>query len=488
MRLWMVPETKVPLAIHASRSPSADANRRHVSGRCVDSRTDRETPKVDKLPVPQQDITMAEPTIFCPKCKSEIKLTESLAAPLIEFTRKQYEQKLAEKDAEVGKREAAVREQQAALAKAHETINEQVAAKLKTERAGIAAEEAKKARVALSDEITKSQQEKAATDELLKQRDAKLAEAQKNELALRRERQELLEQKEQFELEKQRAIDAERANIREAALKEADEQGRFKLAEKEKTITDLQGKLQDALRKAEQGSQQLQGEVQEMELEALLREKFPHDSIEPVAKGEHGGDVLHRVFGPSGQPCGTILWESKRTKNWSDGWLPKLREDMRAAGAEVAVVASQTLPKDTDTFNLIDGVWVTSFKCAIPVAVALRHTMIEIAATRKAGEGQQAKMEMVYQYLMGPRFRHRVQAIVEKFTDMLDDLDKERKTMTRLWAKREEQIRGVIESTAGMYGDLQGIAGKTLTEIDGLNVNELDRGLGPKPILPASGS
>lgn len=419
---------------------------------------------------------MTEPTIVCPNCKTEIKLTESLAAPLIESTRRQYEQRIADKDADIAKREKAVKEQQAALTKAQESIDEQVAAKLKAERAAIAAAEAKKAREALADELTKAQEEMSAAEALLKDRDAKLAEARKNELELRQERQRLQEEKEQFELEKQRAIDAERTKIRESAQKDADEQARLKLAEKDKTITDLQAKLQDALRKAEQGSQQLQGEIQELELEAVLREQFPRDTIEPVPKGQFGGDVLHRVFGPSGQPCGTILWESKRTKNWSDGWLAKLREDMRAAGAEVAVVVSQVLPKDTDTFNLIDGVWVTSFKCAVPVAVALRHTLIELAATRTAGEGQQTKMEMVYQYLTGPRFRHRVQAIVEKFTDMQEDLERERKTMTRLWAKREEQIRGVIESTAGMYGDLQGIAGKTLQEIEGLDVPLLEQG------------
>lgn len=417
---------------------------------------------------------MTEPTIRCPKCKAEITITESLAAPLLESMRTEYERRLAEKESEIDARETAVKEQRAALAKAKATIDEQVAATLQAGRAAITAEEAKKARDALADDIAKAQQEKSAADALLKDRDAKLAEARKNELELRQERRRLQEEKEQFELEKQRAIDAERAKIRESAQKDADEQARLRIAEKDKTITDLQRKLQDALRKAEQGSQQLQGEIQELELEAILREKFPRDAIEPVPKGEHGGDVLHRVFGPSGQLCGTILWESKRTKNWSDGWLAKLREDMRAANAEVAIVASHVLPKDTDTFSLIDGVWVTSFKCAVPVAVALRHTLIEIAATRTAGEGQQTKMEMVYQYLTGPRFRHRVQAIVEKFSDMHDDLDKERKTMTRLWAKREEQIRGVIESTAGMYGDLQGIAGKSLQEIDGLTVKLLE--------------
>ncbi|MBX3352961.1 MAG: DUF2130 domain-containing protein [Phycisphaeraceae bacterium] len=417
---------------------------------------------------------MSEPTIACPKCKTEIKLTESLAGPLIESTRREYEQQIAARDAEFTEREKAIKEQQAAVVRAQQSIEEQVAAKLKIERASIASAEAKKAREALADELAKVREDKEATDALLKDRDAKLAEARKNELELRQARQRLQEEKDRFELDKQRAIDAERAKIREAAQKDADEQARLRIAEKDKTITDLQAKLQDALRKAEQGSQQLQGEIQELELEAILRDKFPHDSIEPVPKGQFGGDTLHRVFGPNGQPCGSILWESKRTKNWSDAWLTKLREDMRAAKAEVAVVVSQVLPKDTDSFNLIDGVWVTSFKCAVPVAMALRHTLIELAASRVAGEGQQTKMEMVYQYLTGPRFRHRVQAIVEKFSDMQDDLDKERKTMTRLWAKREEQIRGVIESTAGMYGDLQGIAGKTLQEIEGLEIKMLE--------------
>ncbi len=419
---------------------------------------------------------MNEPLIVCPSCQNEIKLTESLAAPLIESTRRAYEQKFAQKDAEIAKRESTLKQQQEALAQAQAAIDEQVAVKLKTERSSIVATEAKKARDALADEIAKAQAEKAEVHELLKQRDVKLAEAQKNEIDLRRDRQRLQEEKENFELDKQRALDAERSKIRETAMKDADEQSRMRIAEKEKTITDLQAKLQDALRKAEQGSQQLQGEVQELEFESLLRAKFPRDTIEPVPKGEHGGDVLHRVFGPQGQLCGSILWESKRTKNWSDGWLPKLREDQRAAKAEIAVVVTQVLPKHVDIFDLTDGIWITEPRCLIPIAVALRQSLIELAAARQASNGQQTKMEMVYQYLTGSRFRLRVEAIVEKFTDMQEDLDKERKMMTRLWAKREQQIRGVIESTAGMYGDLQGIAGRTLQEIEGLDVKMLGNG------------
>src|SRR5262245_3715278 len=123
----------------------------------------------------------------------------------------------------------------------------------------------------------------------------------------------------------------------------------------------------------------------------------------PVPRGEHGGDVIHSVCGPLGQECGKILWESKRTKNWNDGWLAKLRDDQRAAKAEVAVIVSQTLPEGVDTFHLIDGIWVMSPRCVIPMAIALRYSIIELAAARQAGEGQQTKMELIYQYLTGPR-------------------------------------------------------------------------------------
>jgi hypothetical protein len=412
---------------------------------------------------------MNEPVIICPSCKAEIKLTESLAAPLVESTRRQFEERLKQQEQEISAREAAVK-------KEHEGVAVAVEAKLKAERAAIIATEAKRAREAVSDELAKAQQEKAATEELLENRNRKLAEAQKIELELRRDRQNLQDEKEQFEVTKQRALDEERGKIREAAQKDADEQSRLKLAEKEKTIGDLQTKLQEALRKAEQGSQQLQGEVSELELEGLLKLNFPTDLIEPVPKGEFGGDVLQRVVGPLGQACGAILWESKRTKNWSDGWLPKLREDQRAAKAEIALLVTQALPKGTEIFNLIDGVCVTEPRAAIPVAIMLRQSLIDLAKVRLAREGQQTKMELVYQYLTGPGFRHRVEAIVEKFSDMREDLEKERKAMTKLWAKRDAQIRGVIEATAGMYGDLQGIAGRSFQEIEGLSLPALEEG------------
>jgi len=417
---------------------------------------------------------MNEPTITCPNCRSEIKLTESLAAPLIEATRQQYEQKIAQKDADVARREAALREQQADVARAQESIDEQITAKLSAERARIAAEEAKKARLLLGADLEQKTRDLSDLQEVLDQRDAKLAEAQKTQADLIRKQRELDDATREIDLTIEKRVQESLGIVRDKAKLEAEEGLKLRVLEKEEQIASMQRQIEELKRRAEQGSQQLQGEVQELELESLLRLKFPRDIIEPVAKGEFGGDVLHRVIGPQGQHCGTILWESKRTKNWSDTWLPKLRDDQRAAKAEVALIVSHVLPKGIETFDLIDGVWVTESRCAISVAIALRQTLIELAAARQASDGQQTKMEMVYQYLTGPRFRHRVEAIVEKFSDMQADLDKERKTMTRSWAKREEQIRGVIESTAGMYGDLQGIAGRTLQEIEGLDMPLLE--------------
>ncbi len=305
---------------------------------------------------------------------------------------------------------------------------------------------------------------------VLKQQDEKLAEAQKAHADLLRKQRDLDDAKRELDLTIEKRVQASLAEVRAKAKQDAEEALKLRVAEKEEQIASMQRQIEELKRKAEQGSQQLQGEVQELELEALLRSKFPGDVVEPVPKGEFGGDVLQRVIGPQNQPCGSILWECKRTKNWSDGWLGKLREDQRKAKADLALIVSNVLPKGVQTFDHIDGIWVTDIRCAVPIALALRQSLIELTAARQANQGQQTKMELVYRYLTGPHFRQRIEAIVEKFSDMQSDLDKERKAMTRLWAKREAQIRAVIEGTAGMYGDLQGIAGRALEEIDGMGL------------------
>jgi hypothetical protein len=379
----------------------------------------------------------SDPTITCPHCKTEVRLTESLAAPIVEATRAQYE------------------------------------AKLHAERSVIAKAEAEKARLALKADIDQKAKDLADLKGVLADRDAKLVEAQKAQTEALKKQRELDDARRELDLSVEKKVQESLAAARAQAKQEVETDLKLKMSEKEQTITAMQKQIEELKRRAEQGSQQLQGEVQELELEGLLKQSFPSDVFTPVPKGEFGGDVVHAVARGEGLVCGKILWESKRTKNWSDGWLVKLRDDQRAAKADLAVIVTQALPKGVETFGHVDGVWVTSTRTFLPLAVALRHTLLELALARQAGEGQQTKMELVYHYLTGPRFRQRVTAIIEKFEEMQADLTKERAAMTKLWAKREMQIQSVLSATAGMYGDLQGIAGQAIETIEALDVSRL---------------
>lgn len=415
-----------------------------------------------------------EPTLHCPNCNHEIRLTESLAAPLIAETRRRFQEQLASKDAEVARKNEALREEQAQLAQAREQFEDQIAQRLSAEREQISATEAKKAREAAAVEFQAKVAEAEELRSILATNNAKLADAQRAQAELLRKERALDEAMRELDLNVEKRVQTSLEEIRAKAKQEADEAARLRVMEKDQTIESMTRTIEELKRKAEQGSQQSQGEVLELELEELLRSKFPSDIVEPVAKGELGADVVQQVNGAIGQSAGIILWESKRTKAWSDGWLGKLRDDQRRCNADVALIISSALPKYVEHFDLIDGVWVAHPKYALPVAVALRQTLIEVTSSRLVQQGQQTKMEQVYQYLTGTKFRQRVDAVVEKFNDMREDLDKERKFMARQWAKRETQIVAVIESTVGMVGDLQAIAGKAMPEIPSLDLPLLD--------------
>ena len=386
---------------------------------------------------------MAEPTIICPKCNSEIRLTESLAAPLLAANRRQFEERLSQ------------------------------------ERVRMLAEESVKARQASAAELAAKARELGELQEILKVRNEKLALAQQAEARLLKKQRELDDAKRELELTVEKRVNEGLAEVRSKAVRDAEDGLKQRVLEKDQTILSMQRTIEELKQKADRGSQQLQGEVQELELEALLRNKFPCDSIEPVAKGEYGGDVVQVVKSTNGQTSGTLLWEMKRTRNWSDAWLTKLRDDQRAAKADICVLVSHVLPKGVETFSIVDGVWVAHPRCLVPVATVLRNTLLQVALARQSSEGQQSKTELVYRYLTGPRFRQRVEAIVEAFSSMQEDLERERKVIMKQWAKREEQIERVMGGTIGMYGDLQGIAGKSLQEIEGLEMRSLELDLGP---------
>lgn len=299
----------------------------------------------------------------------------------------------------------------------------------------------------------------------LNEKAEKLQTSQQAELELRKRTRELENKEKNLELELNRKLDEERKRIQEDVAKDLDERHRLKDAEKDKQLADMRNKIDDLQRKAEQASQQSQGEVLELELEDLLKSEFPLDDIEPVAKGVRGADVLQVVKNQLGKVCGKILWETKRTKNWSDSWIQKLKDDQREAKADISVIISEALPDGMDHFKQLSGVWVSDISSALCLAAALRALLIQVARANSAQDGKNEKMEIMYNYLIGPEFRNRVEAIVESFVAMKADLDTEKRATQKIWAKREKQIENVIAHIGGMHGDLQGIAGASLPSI-----------------------
>jgi hypothetical protein len=334
----------------------------------------------------------------------------------------------------------------------------------------IRVQEAAKAKQFVVDDFAREQGIAVQARQEAEQLRAKLAEAQKAQAEALRKERELDDRERELELTVERRIGEGVGAARDAARRDADEANRLKLLEKDTLLESMQKKVEELNQKITQGSQQMQGEVQELDLQAKLTAAFPFDSITEVAKGVNGADCSQVVASSTGAHCGLILWESKRTKNWSDGWLPKLREDGRKAQADLLVIVSQTLPEELSaaSFGCIDSVWVCAPLLATTLALALRATLLAVHNTKQVQAGMLSKSEEVYAYVTGPQFRHRVEALVEAFTAMNEDLAAEQKSMQRQWAKRATQIERILTSTTGMFGDLQGIAGKALPEPVGL--------------------
>ncbi len=387
---------------------------------------------------------MADQFITCPNCGKKVPLTEAFTREIEEKLRCQFETEAKQRE----------KEHEAALKTQQKEFDE----KLAREKSTMEKQAKKRAEESLAAEM---QDLKSQLDD----KELQAAQAQKRELALRKRVREVEEREKELELEVQRKIDVERNKIWQQAAKTAAEEHRLKDAEKEKQIADMRAQIEDLKRKAEQGSQQMQGEVLELHLEEILRTSFPADSVDPVPKGVKGADVLHRVRNELGEQCGTILWEGKRTKNWSDTWLQKLKDDQREAKADIAAIVSVVLPKDITHIGEVENVWVADVQSAVGLAAALRQGLLQLAHARRALVGKSTKMEAIYNYLSGPEFRQRVQAIVESFVSMQADLNTEKRAMEKAWAKREKQITKVIENTSRMYGDLQGMIGASLPEI-----------------------
>ena len=405
-------------------------------------------------------------TLLCPNCGTEIEVSTVLSAQLREHLRKEYEIEVRRKEADIAKRGDALGEQERVLAHQQQTLEQEITRRLAQEESQLLQQAQVKAKESLALEFGDLQSQLDETKQ-------KLGAAQQAELQLRKDRRQLETQKGELELAFTRKLDEERNAIRQTAKQEACDENRLREADRDNVISTLRRQIDDLKRKSEQGSCQAQGEVMELVLEDALRHHFPLDTINDVPVGVHGGDLLHHVFDTGNQECGIILWESKRTKSWSDTWLPKLRDDQRAAKAHLAILVTAEMPRGCGAFGCIDGVWIAKRQYALGLAIALRTGLLEVARMRRSLEGRQTKVELLYQYVTGSEFRQRVEGIVEAFVTMKTDLEAERRAIQRLWTKRERQLDRVITNTSGLHGDLGGILGSKMPAIDRLELAEL---------------
>ncbi len=297
------------------------------------------------------------------------------------------------------------------------------------------------------------------------EKNLQLLDFEKKQLELLREKSELEQQQKNFELELEKRFLEKRKELEDTTVRREQEVFDLKMKEKETQMESLKKTIEELKRKSEQGSMQLQGEAQELLLESILKENFPFDLIEEVGKGVEGADCTQTIRNSSGRECGTIIYESKRTKTWSNNWIEKLKADKRSRGADVAILVTQTFPKDMDRFGEKDGVWICGFGEIAGIATLLRMGIIKVYEAGKSQENRGDKMQMLYDFLTGNEFRGQMEAIVEGFMSIRQSITKERIQMEKNWKEREKQLEKVLLSTSGMYGSIKGIAGASVSDI-----------------------
>lgn len=325
--------------------------------------------------------------------------------------------------------------------------------------------------------------EELSLKKIKKQFELQLKQASEDSLAKDANNKKLLEQltnltiqlreskkaKEEAKLDMQKKLLEEEEKIRIDAQKKAEEDLRFKMLEKDKKLADALKANEEMSRKLQQGSQQTQGESFELEFEKIFKQEFPNDQISEVAKGVKGADIIQEIIDRNGNNCGKILWELKNTKSWSELWVDKLKADQRAAVADYAVLISEAVPEVIDSARFYKNIWVTKRSFVIGLACALRLNLIQISMAKRALDGKKGKSDLLFSYLSGTEFRLRVEAIIDAFTNMQAETEKEKRYFSNKWARDEKNIRQVIDNTYGMHGDLKGIVGNALPQIKGLD-------------------
>lgn len=401
--------------------------------------------------------------IKCPKCGNEFEIEAALQSSVETKLKAEYNLKfkeLSEKnklEAERKAKEELEKEKnnlKAELENQQKTLKEKELAL----KAKIEAENAEKQRFMEEELSTKAKQ---------------LAEAKQKELEFLKKQRELEEQKQEFEITLQKKLFEEQKKIEETLREKVETENMLKLKEKDKKIEQMMEQLEIAKQKANQGLTQLQGEVQEIALEELLRQHFPFDVVEEVPKGVTGADCFLNIRNSLGAHCGQIIFESKRTKDFQNGWIEKLKSDQRNQKSDIAVLITQTLPKDITNFGLKDGIWISSFEHIKGLVAVLRESIIKINEAQSAEENKGDKAIMIYNYLTSNDFKVRIENMVEGLADLKKNLDQEKRQMAKIWAEREKQMEKVIGNTLSLFGSIRGIAGSnTISDIKILELEE----------------
>ena len=401
--------------------------------------------------------------VRCPRCATAFELSDALTLELRERLRLELQDDIVQREAELLRQQEDSRKREEDLNKAKLELDAEVNRRTQSRvqeleaKAKAEAEQALEVRLQdLTDAVSKNERDLQQSREL--------------ELELRRKQRELEASVLDADLKVQRTLAEERNKIRGDAEVRTQESHRLKDLEKDKLIQDLKSSLDDMKRKADQGSTEIQGKVLELDFEEQLRRIFHLDDIQPVPRGIRGADLVQMVRNPAGSDCGSIIWETKNTKAWSPGWITKLKDDMAETRASLAILVTVALPEGIARFGQVDGVWVTDPLSALPLAAALRQQLLQLERERQASTGKTVKMEMLYSYLAGNEFKGRVEGIVEAFTSLQDQLQRERRAMEKNWKEREKQIERVIKNTVGLYGDMQGIIGGQIPTIDALEL------------------
>ncbi len=394
-------------------------------------------------------------TIKCEQCGNVIEITDAIRK---ELEAKVLQETQAKHDAEI----KALKEKQEQLEEQKQKEIEQVKQEI--------SESAKKDAI---EKVRKEYDTKInSTKEESEEREKQNQELQKQVSDLIKQLRESKDTEGKLKIQFEKQLLEEQDKIKQGAKKEAQEELSLQIAQKDKMLEDLKKQLQEAQRKAQQGSQQLQGEVQELALEDQLKQAFIYDEVSEVPKGINGADVIQTVRTNFGTSCGTIVWESKNTKAWSQQWVTKLKEDTRTLKADISVLVSSVLPEGIQSFAQIDGVWVCDMKSAIPLAFALRERIIAVRNIQEANKGKATKAEVVYNYLISNDFKQRIEVWIEYFKSRKEELDIEKRYFMKKWDKEDKNIMKVLHNTAGMYGDLQGLIGTALPKVQYLELPE----------------